>query len=136
MKKGAYYITRLLLLLYIAAVAMLCFMHFDSGVDFSKTLFGFQKDKVAHFLMFFPYPSILFMTFFKRTWKAGHHILFYLIIIASGAALGGGIELLQGLTDYRSCDLNDFYADCAGLGCGLAVPPVLTAITRKKTSHE
>lgn len=36
-------------------------------------------------------------------------------------ALGGAIELAQGLTDYRSCDWRDFLADLLGVALGFAL---------------
>lgn len=39
-------------------------------------------------------------------------------IFIAGCLIGGGIELIQGLTDYRSCDIMDFRADATGLVIG------------------
>ena len=121
--------------LYLSALALLCFGHFSTGIDFSSTLFGLPKDKIAHFAMFLPYPLITYMPFHKDSWSSRQIITAICLILISGAAIGGSIELLQGLTDYRSCDIMDFRADCIGLLCGSVILLSFLTIFRKE-QHE
>ncbi len=41
-----------------------------------------------------------------------------LVVVLACLALGGGMELLQGLTDYRDMSLADMFANSCGVGLG------------------
>jgi hypothetical protein len=53
----------LLFCLYIAAVAYLCFARPDEVPSLPETWFGLPADKVAHFLMFLPFPFLGYIAF-------------------------------------------------------------------------
>ena len=92
---------RLVLAAYLLSVCLLCFLNLGPEAGMSAEWFGIPKDKIAHFAMFFPYPGLVASVFCKTGWEPG-----------------GAIELIQGLTGYRSADIGDFRADCIGLFAG------------------
>lgn len=132
------YLSRIVLVLYIISVFLMCFLNFGTGTDFGGEWFGIPKDKIAHFVMFFPYPALMTLVFCKNGWNASGFIGFLLLILVSGIIIGGGIELIQGLTGYRSCDINDFRADCLGLFSGAVLTLAIWSFSahNKKDGNE
>lgn len=125
------YVSRILLLLYATAVCLLCFLQLGNGLNMNETLLGFPKDKVLHFLMFLPFPVLMYLAFHKAAGKPWRLIFFLLVTIIIGAAAGGAIELIQKTTGYRSCDILDFRADCIGLFAGSIAVLIYGAISKK-----
>ncbi len=116
MKCRLYNFFRILLVVYLAGVAYLCFGHFDDLPSIQKTIFGIPMDKVVHFCMFFPAPLIGFFAFRDKPKPAGEALV-SLICICSFACIFAGItEIIQGTLPYRSEDINDFKADCLAIG--------------------
>lgn len=111
----AVYFSRTLLTLYFIGLCLCCFTNFSSGIDFGGDWFGIPKDKAAHFLMFFPFPFFVHFAFPNMRDTPLKAVRFVLMTVVAGALTGGAIELLQGMTDFRSCELKDFIADCSGL---------------------
>ena len=106
---------RWMLIVYLIGVALLCLLNLSNLGGMPQTIFGFPSDKVAHFLMYVPLPLLAYWGFYVKRGKPMRIVGFLLIIMTAGMVLGGGIELLQGLSGYRSCDILDFRADCLGL---------------------
>lgn len=131
MKNKTIIIARILLLVYAAMVCMLCFMRLGNGIDMSSEWLGIPKDKIAHFFLFFPFPILMYAAFHMHRGKPVRLILFLLLTLVIGAAAGAGIELIQMTTDYRSCDILDFRADCIGLLCGSILVTIYGAASRK-----
>lgn len=131
MKNKTIIIARILLLVYAAMVCMLCFMRLGNGIDMSSEWLGIPKDKIAHFFLFFPFPILMYAAFHMHRGKPVRLILFLLLTLVIGAAAGAGIELIQMTTDYRSCDILDFRADCIGLLCGSILVMIYGAASRK-----
>ncbi len=98
MKRRIFYI--LAFCVYIAAILVLCLMKPDDLPQPEIYLFGLPVDKVVHFLMFLPFPVLVYMMFFEETRKKWQELL----ILAGGMALGlcaaFGTEFLQSLTQY------------------------------------
>lgn len=115
MKKNLYF--KILLVLYLAAVAWLCFGHFDNISDVPKDFWGIPTDKIVHFLMFFPFPILCFLAFDRFTTKWWHSLLFTGAVFLCGCAIAGATELGQLQTTYRSGDITDFLADGLALFC-------------------
>ena len=109
-------LARILFVVYLAAIAFLCFMHADKIPDMQKTLFGIPTDKVAHFLMFLPFPILVFLAYDHVTNKVWSVVLFAVLTFAVGAAIAWGTEYIQGMLPYRSRDVADFRADLLALG--------------------
>ena len=84
----------ILLCLYIAAVAYLCFARPDNLPQAPMYLFGLPMDKLAHFVMFVPFPILAYMTFVNLEMSIWRKIAVLTIIMAAGAfTQGSSIEL-------------------------------------------
>ena len=108
---------KILTLLYIAAVAVLCFANFSSLPTAPRKILGIDADKVVHFLMFFPFPLLAYLSFpfHKRGLVPTFFII--LLIFAIGCGLAGVTEYVQSKLPYRTMDENDFKADLLALLC-------------------
>lgn len=110
-------IARILFVVYLVAVAWLCFGHFDSMPDVPRDWWGIPMDKIVHFVMFFPFPILAYIAFDRFTDKWWTSVLFVLVTFGVGALLAAGTEIGQArLTTYRSGDPNDWKADLLALG--------------------
>ena len=119
-------IFRILLVLYLISILVLCFANLSSLPDVSNTIFGIEIDKVAHFLMFLPFPALFYLSFEgKAASLIGAGIL-------AGLSVAGTTEWVQSFLTYRSMDLADFFADTAGLLSGALLTGAAVAIFRKK----
>ena len=67
----------------------------------------------------------------KRTAFFGIVTLFMLATLIAGTAAGAGIEIIQQMTGYRSCDIMDFRADCLGLLAGAVLTTIYGAASKK-----
>ena len=107
-------------LLCIALILILCFCHPASiPLDIPEIL---GLDKIAHFVMYLGTCSVIWTEYLLK-----HHRINYLRTllwaVVAPVALSGGIELAQGImTDYRGCDIYDFYANTFGVITALLVP--------------
>ncbi len=118
-------------LLYIGAVAVLCFARFDGGIDLSSTIFGIPKDKVAHFTMFLPFPIIFCLAFYTSSGKPWRLVGFLLLALALALVIAAGTEIAQGYIKYRSADITDFRADSIGAFTGSFISLIFCTITKK-----
>lgn len=110
------YIT--LFVVYLAAVAFLCFMKPDDMPEIQKDLFGIPMDKVAHFLMFLPYPILGAVSFMHKETGIWRNLAVLAVIAIVGAGLAYGTEVIQAQTDYRAYEITDFVADMTGIATG------------------
>ncbi len=125
-----------LFLLYMAAVAYLCFMKPDDIPEISPDLWGIPIDKAAHFLMFFPYTIIAYGAFRPFRDRTLNHILILSAVFAAGVGIAIGTEYLQGISEYRSYDIKDFYADLIGISSSAAMVLVYILLRHKLHRHE
>ena len=138
MKRRILFITAFLL--YMAAVLYLSLAKPEDLPQTELYLFGIPLDKAGHFLMFLPFPILAYSTLWKRDRKAWTDIAILIIVLGIGVGLAFLTEHLQALTQYRSSDIKDIYADMAGLAAGSII--VLTNIifksgrSRKQTDNE
>jgi len=116
---------RILFVLYIIALAYLCFGHFDSVPRVKPYFLGYPIDKVVHFLMFFPFPLLLFAAFDRITTKPWHSLVFAVLVFLLGCLLAAGTEIGQGMTTYRSADPWDFRADALALAISSVIVLVI-----------
>ena len=124
---------RILTILYVVAVAWLCFANFDKAPDMPRTLLGIPIDKVVHFCMFFPFPILAFLAYDQYTQTPWQALAALLSICAIGGIFAGLTELIQGQLSYRTKDINDFGADCLAIGLsGLLVFIIDVLQMRKK----
>lgn len=105
------------LCIYVMTVAYLCFMRPDDIPQIRPDLWGIPIDKAVHFLMFFPYPVLAYAAFRPTGKRRFIHLLVLLAVMVSGAVLAIGTEFIQGLSEYRSYEISDFYADMLGIAC-------------------
>lgn len=108
-------LSRILFLLYLCAIAMLCFMHTDKLPDVQKFILGIPTDKVVHFIMFLPFPILAYLAYDHLTNKVGAAVLFSFITLVLGLLFAYGTEYIQGRLPYRSMELNDFKADAIAI---------------------
>lgn len=111
-------IFRILTLLYLGAVALICFANFNNLPDVQKTFLGIPTDKIVHFLMFLPFPVLAFWSLRLRRKGVIKTLLILVAIFALGCLIAWGTEYVQGMLPYRDMDMLDFRADRIGLACG------------------
>ena len=107
---------KLAMLLYVAAVAYLCFANFHKLPEVPKTFLGIPMDKIVHFCMFFPFPILAFFAYDKLTETPLQALAALLCICAFGGIFAGLTEIIQGSLPYRSQDIHDFGADLLSIG--------------------
>ncbi len=114
MKKRAL-VFRILFAVYLLAIAYICFASQGGLPTFKGWKFAIPADKVVHFTMFLPFPTLLFYSMERhKTW----HLI---LVIGVGCGLAALTELIQALIPYRAADITDFLADSLGLLCGALV---------------
>ena len=131
MKYRIFYI--LAFCVYIATILTLCLIKPDDLPQPEIYLFGLPVDKVVHCLMFLPFPVLVYMMLFEKARKKWLDTL----ILAGGMALGLcaalGTEFLQSLTQYRSADINDVYADMQGICLGGIIVLAFIILRKNRT---
>lgn len=65
--------------------------------------------------MFIPFPPLLYLIISPNTNKFLNAVKYPAIIFCCGSLLAISTELIQGILTYRSCDINDLYADLFAL---------------------
>lgn len=120
MNKKVKYIFNILFAIYIGLVLFVCLHKFeDSGNNLGGFFLGIRMDKVAHFIMFFPYPFVtwLNLVYSGRTFKSPYTPV--LIVLISGLLIASATEFMQEyMTIYRDGDPFDFVADITGIITG------------------
>lgn len=131
-------IQKLIFLIYLGLVAYLCFGHFDSLPNVSRSYFGIPTDKIVHFLMFLPLPLLLYWSFNWKTDKVYKTVLLTLALLIVGLCASAATEYGQGLTNYRSKDLLDFKADMIAVNISACCVFVIDMVKniRKAKKHE
>ena len=129
------FLARILFFLYLAAVAFLCFMHVDKLPEVQKFILGIPTDKIAHFLMFLPFPILAYLAYDHLTNKLSHAFLFALATLIVGVLMAYGTEYVQGKLPYRSMDINDFKADALAIALS-TVAAFIVDITHLKVRKQ
>jgi len=125
-------LARVLLLIYLAAIALICFMSAENIPSIQREMFGFPTDKVVHFGMFLPFPILAYLAWDHRSDKLWSPFVSALVILLLGAGIAYGTELVQKYLPTRSMDLNDFKADMLAL-CITTLIVFVVDITHLKT---
>jgi len=127
-------LARAAFVIYFALVLYVCFGKFDSLPSVvNETLWGIEGDKIIHFIMFFPYPILLFMVR-RRPFTARRQVWRYaLLILVTGLVIGAATEIGQSFTPYRDNDPYDLFADGAALLSStlLCLPFVFYVLSRR-----
>ena len=135
MKRGWRIFFGILLVLYLAAVAYICFHTFQNLPRIRK-IWGFPADKFVHFVMFLPFPFLMYLTFAPITRHFFKSLMHILIIFGIGCSIAAGTEVIQTHLKYRTGDLMDFKADATALAISsvvtLLLNYVLVAIKSRK----
>lgn len=118
--------------LYIATVAYMCFAKPDEVPSLPETWLGMPADKVAHFLMFIPFPFLGFIAFEGNRMSWWKKALLVLGLLTIGFASAIGTEQVQALLEYRSAESYDLLADCTGLAAGGLITLIYLCIRKKK----
>ncbi len=126
-------IFRILLVIYLAGVAFLCFGHFNDLPDIQKTIFGIPTDKVVHFCMFFPAPIIGFFAFGGKPKTAGKAVVSLLCVCSFACIFAGLTEIIQGTLPYRSEDIRDFEADCLAISIATVLTFFINLLMSRKS---
>ena len=129
MKRRLHIAVRIAFVLYLVAVAWLCFGKFDSLPHVERTLLGIPTDKVVHFLMFLPFPILSFLAFDGYPGKHGTAVLYTILAFFAGCAFAAATECIQARLSYRTGDGVDFQADFLALAAGSLL--VLFKVLRK-----
>jgi VanZ family protein len=130
MEKKAQIISRILFCLYVTAVILLCIIKTESLPELPKTFLGIPLDKIAHFIMFLPFPILSYATFCHKDSSIWRDLALMAIICITGGVFAYSTEILQSMTDYRSSDIMDIAADGAGLLSG-TLATIIYIIFRK-----
>ena len=117
----------ILFILYLIAVAYLCFGHVSVDKDLPEAIWGIPLDKCVHFCMFLPFPILCTIAVSgKKPWRA------LSLSIIAGIAIVTSLELLQSmLTDYRATDIWDLVANLAAIVTGSLLTAAFLAIRGK-----
>ncbi|MBO7604542.1 MAG: VanZ family protein [Bacteroidales bacterium] len=126
------WIFRILTLLYIIAVAVLCFARFSALPPSPASIFGIPADKVVHFLMFLPFPVLAFFSLRLSRGGVVKTLLVLVAVFIVGCGLAWGTEYIQSKLPYRTMDPADFGADRLGLICGSFIAFFIKLFSRKK----
>lgn len=102
---------RIVLILYIVAVAYLCFSNLNKIPDVPKHLFGLEMDKIVHFCMFFPFPVLGVLSYGHKSNNVWQSLAVIVTICAFGAIFAGITEIIQGMLPRRTEDIRDYKAD-------------------------
>lgn len=128
-------IYRTVLLLYLAAIAFLCFSEFKDLPDVQKSFLGIPTDKLVHFAMFFPFPWIAYNAVDRKPKRIAEIIAGVVSVCSIGCIFAGITEIIQGMLPYRSEDKLDFAADCLAIClCSIIILTVdIVGFKRKST---
>lgn len=122
MSKSPRLIIKSLYIIYIGLVMFFCFYNFSSGVDLSKYFLGIRLDKYAHFVLFFPYPFIAWLTCKYSRHLAKYRKYSIWITFISGLLLAVFTEVVQKLLiPGREGDPYDFLADFIAITLGTII---------------
>lgn len=133
MKLNKRHIWALVLCCYFAVVLILCLGRPERIPALERAILGIPIDKIAHFLMFLPYPIIAYIAFRPSRGKKWRHLLVLTAVFAAGVVLAMGTEQLQGLSEYRSYEVEDFYADILGMKLSSLVTALYIIFKKDKT---
>ena len=125
-------ISLVLVCLYIAAVAFLCFSQGEQLPELPKSWFGLLSDKVAHALMFFPFTILGYLSFTSEENSTLRKVIMLATLIAIGSGMAYATESIQRMLGYRAYEISDMKADMIGLGTGTIISIMFIIFSIKK----
>ena len=84
-------------IIYLIAVFVLCFIKGENLPEVEKFIFGLPMDKVAHFIMFLPFPILASMSIIRKEHGIGRSLLVLAILTITGSGIAYGTEVIQRL---------------------------------------
>ena len=126
------HISVIILCAYVAAVAVLCFMKGDNIPSMEFSILGIPSDKIAHFMMFVPFPFLTYYTFRTGDKIFRKDLTVLLVSLLAGAGFAAGTERIQSMLEYRSGDIMDLAADMIGLLFGCIITIIYMTIIYRK----
>jgi VanZ family protein len=115
-------------LLYVAAVAWLCFGNIEPGENIPRAILGIPIDQCVHFTMFLPFPILCTLAFRDRSWWRA---LCWATLTANIIAIV--FESQQHVINpYRYTQASDLVANLMGITVGLLIMAVIGIVTHKK----
>lgn len=126
------HISVIILCAYVAAVAVLCFMKGDNIPSMEFSILGIPSDKIAHFMMFVPFPFLTYYTFRTADKIFRKDLTVLLVSLLAGAGFAAGTERIQSMLEYRSGDIMDLAADMTGLLFGCIITIIYMIIIYRK----
>ena len=115
-------------LLYIAAIAWLCFGTIEPGENIPRAIFGIPIDQCVHFTMFLPFPVLGTLAFRDKSWW---RTLSWTTLVANVTAII--FESQQHIINpYRYTQASDLIANLMGITAGLLIMVLIGILTRKK----
>lgn len=118
--------------LYLTAVFILCFMKGDNLPEVEKFIFGLPIDKVAHFIMFFPFPILASLSFIRKDNGIVRNLLVLSVLTIVGEGIAYGTEIIQAQIGYRAYETGDLLADTAGIGIGFIATAAFIIIQNRR----
>lgn len=123
-------LARVALFLYIPLLLFLTLYSFkEVELNLPKTLLGIPLDKIVHFLMFLPFPTLVWLSLspsvkWTRSWFV------QLAILLVGLVLASLTEYLQLLTKYRQFELWDLITNYLAIVVGTIVVIIIYLFSR------
>lgn len=127
-------IFKILTFLYIVAVAVICFAKFSSIPTVPGKFLGLDADKVVHFLLFMPFPVLVYYSFPLQKKGLVTTLCCIVGIFILGSGLAAITEYIQSKLPYRSMDINDFKADALGMLLSSLVIFLIRLFSRRKAN--
>ena len=115
-------------LLYFAAVVWLYFATIETDPQLPSTFLGIPLDKVAHFLMFLPFPVLGTIAFREQAWW---RTLCWTTLAANFCAFLFESQQHR-INPYRYTQSSDLNANLLGITVGLLIMVLIGLITKKK----
>lgn len=112
------YLFRTLFVLYLVLLFFFSLYSFkNSPVNLSAYFFGIRADRIAHFIMFFPFPFSAWFAFSSKIKNITGRFA-YLAIFITGIIIATTTELLQSFTPSRESDWYDLIANYTAVFMG------------------
>lgn len=122
---------KLLFVLYVIAVCALCFTGSPCLPEVDRYILGIPLDKIAHFLMFAPFPFLAHLAFGRSGGNAHYRVRFALLTFLAGEVFALATETVQYFLPTRTMELADFLADTIGIALCTVAMAIFFYLRRK-----
>ena len=134
-RRNSIVLFRILLVLYLIAVAYLCFGSFSGISGLNDKVIGIATDKIMHFAMFLPFPFLCYFSLKSNPDGPLKAIGMVLAIFLTGCMMSAGTEIIQSRIPYRTADPMDFLADGISLAVGSLAVFIISMIRGQKEAR-